>query len=171
MGWYLHEFLRRLRETRSFGDTGSSDLEMLLNAFPRLQFVQILRRNKLQQAISKARATQTGLWKIQAGNSASGEAEFDAELIARCLEDAKREESIWARFLDGICTQPFQVEYEELCHDYEGTIRSVLEFLEIRLPRRVRVEAPITVRQTDAASREWQERYLALPRAHQVVAS
>ena len=171
MGWYLHEFLRRLRETRSFGDTRSSDLEMLLNAFPRLQFVQIVRRNKLQQAISKARATQTGLWKIQAGNSASGEAEFDAELIARCLEDAKREETIWAGFFDGICTPPFQVEYEELCHDYEGTIRSVLEFLEIRLPRRVRVETPTTVRQTDAASREWQERYLALPHAHQVVAS
>src|SRR5438132_490319 len=83
---------------------------------------EIPRRNKLQQAISKARAMQTGLWKIQAVNSASGEAEFDAELIARCLEDAKREESIWAHFPEGICTQPFQVEYEELCHDYEGTI-------------------------------------------------
>jgi LPS sulfotransferase NodH len=161
MGWYLHDFLRRLREARLFGDGHATDLDILRNAFPRLQFVQMRRRNKLQQAISKARATQTGLWKIQGGNFASGEAEFDADLIAQCLEDTEREESIWSRFFDGFSIRPFQVEYEELCRDYQGTIASVLEFLEIRLPRKVRVGAPITVRQTDAISRAWEQRFLA----------
>ncbi|SRR6266436_5471855 len=171
MGWYLHEFLRRFREARSFGDEHSPDLQMLRSAFPHLQFVQMRRRNKLQQAISKARATQTGLWKIQEGNSASGKDEFDADLIAHCLEDTEREERIWSRFFEEICMRPFQVEYEELCCDYHGTIGSVLEFLNIRLPRKVRVGEPITVRQSDAVSREWEERYLAQRGPPQLVAS
>src|SRR4029079_18871569 len=75
MGWYLQEFLGRLRETGEVGGGApGQDLEMLRNVFPGLQFVQIVRRNKVRQAISKARAAQTGLWKIQEGNSALGEA-------------------------------------------------------------------------------------------------
>ncbi len=99
--------------------------------------------------------------KSREGNSASGKAEFDAQLIAHCLEDTEREERIWSRFFDTISIRPFQVEYEELCRDYQGTIGSVLEFLEIRLPRQVRVGPPTTIRQTDAVSRAWEERFLA----------
>src|ERR1700746_47847 len=80
MSWYLDDFLARLRKTSVFGDNGTTDLELLLSAFPRLQFIHISRRHKLRQALSKARATQTGLWKVQEGNAASREPEFDAEL-------------------------------------------------------------------------------------------
>ncbi len=63
MGWYLEKFIGRLRDTGSFGN--GSERELLDAAFPRLRFVQILRRNKLRQAISKAKALQSGLWKVQ----------------------------------------------------------------------------------------------------------
>ena len=59
MAWYLDEFLARLRQTGAFGGAGAPDLEMLWAAFPRLRFLQITRREKLRQAISKARAVQT----------------------------------------------------------------------------------------------------------------
>lgn len=160
MGWYLQEFLNRLRVTGSFGGKDSTELELLRTAFPRLEFIQIVRRNKVQQAISKARAAQTGLWKIQEGNFATGEAEFDPRLIASCLEDTRREEAIWAEFFDRIGVRPFSIVYEELCEDYAGTIEKVLEYLNIRTARSVR-HRPVTVRQTDALSREWEERFLA----------
>src|SRR4029077_14848636 len=67
MSWYLDDFLARLRERHPFGGTETTDLELLRNAFPRLQFVHIVRRHKLQQAFSKARATQNELWKVQQG--------------------------------------------------------------------------------------------------------
>ena len=108
MGWYLQEFLGRLRGTQAFGGGHpDEDLEMLRNAFPQLQFIQIVRHNKVRQAVSKARAAQTGLWKIQEGNSASGEARFDPDLIANCLEDTRREELIWTRFLAGSASSRF----------------------------------------------------------------
>src|SRR6266478_1784102 len=49
MGWYLHEFLRRFREARSFGDEHSPDLQMLRSAFPHLQFVQMPRRHRTRR--------------------------------------------------------------------------------------------------------------------------
>jgi LPS sulfotransferase NodH len=160
MGWYLHDFLARLRDTGAFSRRETSDLEMLRNAFPRLRFIQIARREKLRQAISKARAIQSGLWKVQPGRTGSGQAQFDRDLITRCLQEAEEEENVWSGFFRRIALQPFRVEYEELCQHYETTIRGVLGFLQIALPGGKRIK-PVTVRQADAVSGEWEQRYLA----------
>lgn len=171
MGWYLPEFLARLRETRAFGGgSEAGDLDMLREAFPNLQFVQIVRRNKVRQAISKARAAQTGLWKIQEGNVASGAPEFDPDLIASCLEDTRREEMIWQRFFQRIGLQPYPVEYEDLVTNYGATIAGVLHFLKIRVPRREQLQ-PVTIRQTDVLSREWEQRFLALHPSNELLIS
>jgi LPS sulfotransferase NodH len=162
MGWYLETFLARVRETGGFSDGATPDLEMLRRAFPRLEFIQIVRRNKVRQAISKARALQTGLWKIQDGKAAKADAHFDPQLIARCLSDIRGEENTWTNFFGRTGVTPFQVEYEELCRDYETTIRSVLDFLKVKLPRRIKISSPVTISQTDATSRQWEERFRAL---------
>lgn len=160
MSWYLDDFLARLRETRSFGDAATSDLDLLCNVFPRLQFVHIVRRNKLRQALSKARAVQTNLWKVQEGKSAQGDPQFNANLIEQCLRESEQQEKIWDRFFHQIGIEPFRVEYEKLCTDYEGTIRGVLDFLKISLPRQIRIGAPVTIKQSDENSYAWEERFL-----------
>jgi LPS sulfotransferase NodH len=160
MSWYLDDFLARLRDAGAFGDAATNDLTMLRNAFPRLRFVHIMRRHKLRQALSTARALQTGLWKVQEGKAASREPQFDAELIEQSLKEAERQEKIWYTFFQRIGIEPFQVEYEELCQDYEGTIRGVLDFLKISLPRGAQIGPPVTVRQADEISQIWEERFL-----------
>ena len=160
MSWYLDDFLARLRDTRAFGDAATDDLNMLRNAFPRLRFVHILRRHKLRQALSTARALQTGLWKVQEGKTASREPQFDAQLIEQSLREAERQENIWYTFFQRIGVTPFRVEYEELCRDYGGTIRGVLDFLKISLPRDARIGPPVTIRQADEISRIWEKRFL-----------
>jgi len=161
MSWYLNDFLMRLREAHGFGNSATSDLELLQTAFPRLKFVRIVRRHKLRQALSTARALQTGLWKVQRGKSTLREPEFDPDLIEQSLHEAERQEKIWDDFfrLNGI--EPFKVEYEKLCQEYETTIRAVLNFLRIRLPAGTRVGPPVTTRQADEISRIWEERFLA----------
>ena len=161
MSWYLDDFLARLRETRAFRDMGTGDLDLLQNIFPRLRFVHIFRSHKLRQALSTARALQTGLWKVQKGKAIQREPQFDAELIQQCLKEGQRQEEAWECFFQRIGVNPFRVEYEKLCQDYEGTIRAVLDFLRISLPRRARIGPPMTVRQSDEISRAWEERFLA----------
>jgi len=160
MSWYLDDFLARLRATHAFGDAATNDLTMLRNAFPRLRFVHIVRRHKLRQALSTARALQTGLWKVQEGKTALREPQFDAQLIEQSLREAERQENIWHTFFHRIGIAPFQVEYEELCRDYEATIHCALDFLKISLPRDARIGPPVTIRQADEISRIWEERFL-----------
>jgi trehalose 2-sulfotransferase len=160
MSWYLDDFLGRLRESRSFGNSATSDLELLLNAFPRVRFVRIQRRHKLRQALSTARALQTGLWKVQDGKTSLREPEFDPDLIEQSLHEAERQEKVWDDFFRRIGVEPFNVQYEKLCQSYEPTIRAVLGFLKIKLPANARVGPPVTTRQADEISRVWEERFL-----------
>jgi len=162
MVWYLQDFLHRLRETKAFGEESATDLEILRNAFPRLEFIQIVRRNKVRQAISRARAGQTGLWKLCNGKEAKAEPSFDPTLITNCLTEATIHEQMWKDFFNSIGVEPFRVEYEQLCEDYENTLHGVLDYLRISLPRGTRLGPPRTVRQADEISAEWEERFLAL---------
>jgi len=161
MSWYLQDFLARLREAHGFGNSTTSDVELLRSAFPRLRFARIVRRHKLRQALSTARALQTGLWKVQEGKGILREPEFDPDLIEQSLREAERQEQIWDDFFRRIGIKPFQVEYEDLCQDYERTIRAVLNFLRIKLPLGARVGPPVTTRQADEISRMWEERFIA----------
>jgi LPS sulfotransferase NodH len=161
MSWYLDDFLARLRGAHGFGNSTTSDLELLRTAFPRLHFLRMVRRHKLRQALSTARALQTGLWKVQKGKSILREPEFDPDLIEQSLHEAERQEKIWDDFFQRIGVEPFEVEYENLCQDYEATIRAVLDFLRIRLPTNARVGPPVTTRQADEISRMWEERFIA----------
>jgi LPS sulfotransferase NodH len=161
MSWYLGDFLARLREAHGFGNSTMSDLELLRSAFPRLCFLRIVRRHKLRQALSTARALQTGLWKVQKGKTTLREPEFDPDLIEQSLHEAEHQEKIWDDFFRRIGIKPFKVEYEKLCQDYEKTICAVLNFLRIKLPAGARVSPPATTRQADEISRIWEERFLA----------
>jgi LPS sulfotransferase NodH len=160
MSWYLDDFLARLRQAYGFGNSTARDLELLCSAFPRLRFVRAVRRHKLRQALSTARALQTGLWKVQEGKSILREPEFDPDLIEQSLHEAERQDKLWDDFFQRIGIKPFEVEYEKLCRDYERTIRSVLNFLRIKLPAGARVGPPVTTRQADEISRKWEERFL-----------
>jgi LPS sulfotransferase NodH len=161
MSWYLEDFLSRLREAHGFGNSTTSDRELLCSAFPRLRFVRIVRRHKLRQALSTARALQTGLWKVQEGKNVLREPQFDPDLIEQSLHEAERQDKLWDDFFRRIGIKPFEVEYEKLCQNYETTIRAVLNFLRIKLPAGARVGPPATTRQADEISRIWEKRFLA----------
>ncbi len=97
---------------------------------------------------------------MQKGKTPLREPQFDPELIEQCLKEGERQGELWQSFFQRIGVDPFHVEYESLCEDYEATIRAVLDFLRISLPRDARIGPAQTVRQADEVSRIWEERFL-----------
>jgi trehalose 2-sulfotransferase len=160
--WDLERVIAQLRESRQFGDPKAREIDLLRSAFPRLRCIQLTREDKLRQAISKARAMQTDLWVVRGGESAAREPAFDPELIAHCLLSAQRSEEIWAEFFQRNEIEPLAITYEELCADYPATITRVLDFLRIRAGRHLSLGPPKTVRQADAITEEWVQRYTQL---------
>ena len=154
MSWYLDDFLARLRIT-AFGDAATDDLTMLRNAFPRIRFVHILRHHKLRQALSTARALQTGLWKVQEGKNRVTRTAIRCAVDRAVSKRSRATGKYLARIFSANRYRSPHVEYEELCRGYEATIRGVLDFLKISLPRNARIGPPVTIRQADEISRVW----------------
>jgi LPS sulfotransferase NodH len=161
MSFYLDEFLQRLRATGEFRRDDVSGVRLLQTAFPRLRFVHLIRGDKLRQAISRARAMQTGVWKLGGSVQPVGEPHYDAQLIARCLRDGEREETIWARFFENALIEPLTISYERLCETYTETITKVLEFIGAGPIAREVITAPRTIRQGGEISDAWYARYRA----------
>lgn len=156
MGWYLADFLARLRAAFP-GDLPEGTL--LGRVFPRLRYLRVVRKNKLRQAISKARALQSGLWKIKEGGETGQTAIYDRELIARCLAETEQDEKVWDEFFDRNRIVPRTVYYEDLCGNYDSAARGALLAIGVRANRLPPI-VPETVRQADGISREWEEAYL-----------
>lgn len=161
--WDLEKFLDRLRGSGEFGPPNARERELLRAAFPRLRYVQLTREDKLRQAVSKARAMQTDLWVVAPEKGGAGELKFDPSLIRHCLRSSAQAEQTWAEFFTRNEITPLAITYENLCEDYEGTVRRVLDFLRIRLPRGFSLGAPKTVRQSDGTTEDWVARFRALP--------
>ncbi len=162
MGWYLESLLERLRAE---WEGSGSNLEMLRAYFPRLKFIRMVRRNKTRQAISKARALQSGEWKVKGGGGKNGpdaiEENYDPAAIRRCLRETEADEKIWDEFFATEGIQPHVVVYEDLCSDYEGTVRGVISFLGLTRDCSSPI-VPTTVRQGDRVSDEWERRFCQL---------
>jgi len=160
--WDMDRLVSSLRESGEFGRSETGERQLLQAAFPRLRCIQLTRSDKLRQAVSTARAMQTNLWVLGKEQNVIGEAKFDPELIDQCLACAARAEELWSEFFSRNGIDPLAITYEELCVDYPGTVNRVFDFLRIRLPRRFDLGPPRTVRQADALTEDWLERYRTL---------
>ena len=141
------------RKADFFGELENPAVQIILP-------LRVVRLDLERQALSKAPAVQTNFWKVQEGKGPQGEPRFDANLIEQCLREGEQQEKSWDCFFQRTGVSPFRVEYEKLCEDYETTIRDVLDFLKISLPRRVRIGTPVTIKQSDETSYAWEERFL-----------
>jgi LPS sulfotransferase NodH len=75
---------------------------------------------------------------------------------------AEISEKIWSRFFQRNEIQPLALTYEDLCADYPGTVRRVLDFLRLRPSREFILGPPQTERQADTLTEEWLEQYTRL---------
>lgn len=157
--WDLDRTVERLRASGEFAPQNAREIEILREAFPRLRCIHLTREDKLRQAISKARAMQTNLWLVGKEEVARGEPRFDPQLITHCLESAQNAEQRWAEFFAANRIEPLAISYEELCRDHGGTVARVLDFLHVRPPRKLTLDAPATTRQADAMTEDWMQRY------------
>jgi LPS sulfotransferase NodH len=146
-----------------FGSLGpaSSACALLQSFLPDLQWVWLTRRNMVARAISHFRARQTGRWyQPMSDNRPPMEPppEFDfSEIHAlHCLGHFHHE--LWDRFFQQRNISPHCVVYEDLIADYEPTIRGILQFLDLADAIDA-VPPPVSARQSDALSQEWECRY------------
>lgn len=125
---------------------------------PRL-VVALHRRDTLAQAVSWARAIQSGAWAShQPGHAAP---RYNARQIALCLRDIERDQADWRAWLDARPAVPrLFVAYEDLVADAPAVVARVREGLGVP-PRDGPVPDVGLVRQADEVSLAWAQRFEA----------
>ncbi|GEM_PF-2447979 len=125
-----------------------------------LKYIYLVRKDRVSQAVSYVRATQTGIWEIRKGEGKkiSGALYFDFERIFDAIIQFQKWEKGWEEFFRKNNIIPLKIEYEELIKDHRGTLVRILEYLGVSVPEPLVVEVGLE-QQSDLLSEEWARRY------------
>ncbi len=138
-------------------------VDALRKIFPQLHFIYLIRKNKLQQAVSHSKVLQTQVYHQWEGRDYQNakEPEYNYYSIKTMLEYAIEGDNSWAKFFTENDIEPFRIVYEELAESFEETSLSVLDFLGIDYPENLTFTPRILVKQANHINNEWEQRFRA----------
>ena len=123
-----------------------------------VSWVYVVRRDQLAQAVSLARARQSGQWSSAqvVRRRRPYEPFFDGAAISKALSEVDAWAAGWDKFFARSAVTPILVAYEDLAADYPGTMARLFD--ELGLDAAVDPTPPFE-KQADAISADWIERY------------
>ena len=158
---HFTQLLETLRQFPACSAETTSRKDIWEQIFPNHRHIFMTRRNKIRLAVSWWRAIQSGEWHVPTGDARktvdlSNAYSFDAinHLYNEC---SMREAGIQEFFAEGGIT-PLNIFYEDFVQNYEGTIRTILDYLELD-SRSVIITPPALTKLADAVSEEWVQRF------------
>lgn len=126
---------------------------------PNLSFVYLERRDVLGQAISWARALQTGQYRSM--SASTGVAVYDSAQIRQCLSMILVEQARWRGYfaLNGL--QPLTIFYEEMVVAPQNTVDAVRDLVGLGGELLIDPAEINLVIQRDKTTVDWRDRFLA----------
>lgn len=169
----IHAYWRSIRQRRTspngvFGsklftanfrdvfDRQQSALELLTADY----LINLRRRNRVDQAVSYARAMQTRVW-IEGGLPPATEPTYDSELLHECLTLIERQEDSWLKIAERTGARVLTLCYEDYSADPNSSIQQIIDFLDVRDPVPPLTHIPDIPKQRDSISAEWVSRFTA----------
>jgi len=146
--------------------TFASDRERMDAVFGKTQFIYLKREDHLDQAISRLRAQQTGLWHLKADGSDLERKEpehsggYDRQKIDAYIHQSIAQNEEWTRWFAEESIVPLVITYAELSRDPQSTLSRVL--VHIGLDKAVASSVPVQTRKlADETSMAWRTRFCA----------
>ena len=162
--FYEPHFTQLIETLRKFPDcppAAEKRTDVWQQVFPNHRHIFMTRRNKVRLAVSWWRAIQSGEWHIPTGEQRksvdlSNAYSFDA-INHLYMECSMREAGIQEFFAEGGIT-PLSIFYEDFDQNYDGTIRTILDYLELDSAS-VSITPPTLIKTADSLSEEWVQRF------------
>jgi len=137
---------------------GRRDLDVLGEAFGALRLVHLRRGDVVGQAVSWARAEQTGYW--QDGDRSSAPPRYDPGLIEDLVRTIGEHDAAWSSWFAAQGVNPLPVTYEDVVGNPRQPVQAILDHLDVEVPPGWR-PVPRQCRQADAVNADWVRRYRA----------
>lgn len=126
---------------------------------PALSFVLLEREDLLGQALSWARALQTGQYRSTSAKA--GSAAYDRALIARQLAELAREQARWRLWFARTGIQPLRLLYEQIVLHPAEAASAVAALVGVEEPVRIDPSAVDVRIQRDEETEAWRRRFVA----------
>ncbi len=128
----------------------------LLDQISSDKVIALVRRDKLAQAVSYARAAQTKVWFAGFPEPAP---EYSHKGIRNALKWISDQESSWEVLYQRTDTQPLRLDYEDVRNDFPAALVKIADFIGVDVKDAAPVDIPLIEKQADAISQEWIERF------------
>ena len=159
---YFEETVLKLQELPQFS---SLEVPVIIeNLFPDVQYIWIVRRNKVRQAVSWAIAAQTGIyakWQEEFRQPLQ-EPVFDFDQIDDLHDLILEGEAGWQNYFESNQIEPFKVYFEDLVEAYEGTGKKILDSLDVPYPDNLAFGQRKMKKQGTSLNEDWAEKYRSL---------
>lgn len=129
------------------------------------RWIRIRREDRVAQAVSWARALQSGRWASHQRSLLP--VIYRRRQVERLEAEILRQEGAWSRFFDSNGIEPLELSYEELVAERDVTLRRVLAFLGVAGAETAAIPEPSLAPQADATTEDWIERHRAHARRPQ----
>jgi trehalose 2-sulfotransferase len=129
------------------------------DGLPHLHVVRLSRRDILGQAISLARAEQTGQWGIL--KSQRGTASYQPDHIRKCLSALAEQREYWDRTVERLGRDPVSLDYETVVQNPQRAVDCVAALMGVPGPTPIDISRISAGIQRDELNEEWRARFLA----------
>jgi LPS sulfotransferase NodH len=158
---HFYLLIETLRKFPACPITATTRRDVWESIFPNHRHIFMTRRNKVRLAVSWWRAIQSNEWHISPDEERkivdlSKAYSYDAihHLYNEC---SMREAGIQEFFSEGGIS-PLTITYEDFVQEYEGTIRMILDYLDLET-KSVTIAPPAQTQLADDISEEWAQRF------------
>jgi LPS sulfotransferase NodH len=128
-----------------------------------VSYVQLLRRDRLRQAISLVRAMRSGVWSQKTGiPSPESWAQYDRTAIDWAIHKIDEENALWERHIAESGRPSLTIVYEDFSTNYGSAAERLIAWLQAGELKVVPV-CPALCKQSDGVTSTWVERYLNEP--------
>ncbi len=142
------------------------ELDRLRAAFGQTCFIHLTRVDKLEQAVSRVKAEQTGLWHVAPDGTelerlkAHRDPTYDGAAIRRHYEEMLAMDRQWLDWFDREGIRPLRLTYDELSADPRAALGRVLRGLGLNEDAASGVAVGVR-KLSDGINRAWIERFQA----------
>lgn len=121
------------------------------------KYIQISRRDQIEQAISLVLARQTKAWI--SFNNAQSEPKYDFNAIRDAVAEINTETSRWNEYFNAHGIQPIAVSYETLLDDPANIVKMICSLFGVKNTEISRKSQRMPQSQSSHLNREWRQRF------------
>jgi len=164
---YFDEVVEKLHEIPEYSVL---PLDLLLKKlFPNLHYIWMIRRDKVRQAVSWAKAAQTGIYASYQLERQKPKQKpiFDFNLLDNLHQLILEGEAGWEDYFRQSSIEPHKIYYEDLAVSLEAETFEVIELLGLTVPKGLKIDNLPIIKQADEINEEWVQKYNDMRKAEQ----